>query len=114
MMELLDNMIKSAMTLETKRWRSLPWNFPLNHRKVSEGEKIVHRKVLTEGVYRWSVKSLPGDIVETVHKLPYTLDFNGNLYSYEPSLRKREVFAEEVNGFGPDDKPWRWMEKKKK
>lgn len=114
MTELLVNMIKSAMTLETKRWFFLPWNFPLNHQKMKEGETIDHIKVvLSEGIYRWSITSLPGEVVETTHVEPYSFDTEGKLNIFEPSIRKREVFAEEINGFGPEDRPWRWVEKKK-
>jgi hypothetical protein len=114
-MELLDNMIKSAMTLETKRWRSLPWNFPLNHRKMREGEVVDHMIVKTEGVYRWTISNLPGGTVETDHEKPYTTDSESRFDSFEPSSQKGEIlFIEEVNGFGPDDRPWRWREKNKR
>lgn len=113
MTELFDNMIKSAMTLETKRWKYLSWEFPFNNRKVREGETIDYIKILSEGIYRWSITSLPGEIVETTHESPYSIDSKGDIHYYEPSLRKREVFAEEINGFGPDDKPWRWVERRR-
>jgi hypothetical protein len=69
----------------------------------------------TEGVYRWSITSLPGGTVETDHYREFIVDPDGYINYSEWSSREGGILLiENVNSFGPDDKPWRWVEKRRK
>src|SRR3990172_2429401 len=65
------------MTIETKRWGHLDWDFMGNARELKRGEKITVTRVREEGMHSWTIEALGPDVARATYSCPITINPDG-------------------------------------
>jgi hypothetical protein len=86
------------MTILTRHSSILPWSFPFNTHELKPGQSVRFTETKAEGDYIWEITVTGPDQVHTLHSHPYPPE-----HTYSTAEK------DQINGFGPEDRNWRWI-----
>lgn len=75
---------------------------------MSQGETLKMACDEREGLYAWGIMVLTKDSVLTTHVSPYTITVDGKIDHSRPQTTAGLASNDQINSFGPDNRPWRW------
>src|SRR3989304_9414370 len=96
------------MTIETKRWGHLDWDFMGNARELKKGEKITVTRVREEGMHSWTIEALGPDVARATYSCPITINPDGSVIRNQKDVKQAVIETNGINLFGYPEFPWRW------